>query len=297
MARIGIIGAGMVGQATGKGLARFGHEVVFTDINPQVVETLRATGYNAVVPEDLHRERTDVSMLCVWTPTIDRAVDLGSLHDACTTLASALNTSSGYHLVVIRSTVPPGTIHDLLTPCIEETSRQTVGRDFGVCHNPEFLREVSALDDYLKPWVVVLGADDVRSHDILSSIVRPIADQAGAFLIETDIRTAEMLKYTSNLFNATKISFANEMWSVCRSLGVDGNRVLSFVAHSAEGSWNPGYGIRGGAPFGGSCLPKDTRAFLTFARENNLDMPLLEAVVRVNDRMRETQPAATAPGG
>ncbi len=297
MARIGIIGAGMVGQATGKGLVHFGHEVVFADINPQVVDTLRAAGYNAVFPEELHHERTDVSMLCVWTPTVDRAVDLASLHNACSTLAGALNSSSGYHLVVIRSTVPPGTIHDLLTPCMEEASRQTAGRDFGICHNPEFLREVSALEDYVKPWVVVLGTEDARSHDILSSIVRPIADQAGAFLIETDIRTAEMLKYTSNLFNATKISFANEMWSVCRSLGVDGNRVLSFVARSAEGSWNPSYGIRGGTPFGGSCLPKDTRAFLTFARENSLDMPLLEAAVRVNDRMRETQSTAATRGG
>ncbi len=297
MARIGIIGAGMVGQATGKGLARFGHEVVFADINPQVIETLRADGYNAVLADDLPREKTDVSMLCVWTPTIDRTVDLSSLHSACTTLAGALNSTSSYHLVVIRSTVPPGTIHDLLMPCMEEASRQTSGRDFGVCHNPEFLREVSALEDYLKPWVVVLGAEDARSHDILSSIVKPIADQAGAYLIETDIRTAEMLKYTSNLFNATKISFANEMWSVCRSLGVDGNRVLSFVARSAEASWNPSYGIRGGTPFGGSCLPKDTRAFLSFAGANSLDMPLLEAVVHVNDRMQETQRVAAKPSG
>ncbi len=297
MARIGIIGAGMVGQATGKGLVHFGHEVVFADINPQVVDTLRAAGYNAVLPEELHHERTDVSMLCVWTPTIDRAVDLGSLHNACSTLASAMNSTSDYHLVVIRSTVPPGTIRDLLTPCMEDASGRTVGRDFGVCHNPEFLREASAIEDYLKPWVVVLGTDDARSHDILNSIVKPIADQSEAFLIETDVRTAEMLKYTSNLFNATKISFSNEMWSVCRSLGVDGNRVLSFVARSAEGSWNPSYGIRGGTPFGGSCLPKDTRAFLTFARENNLDMPLLEAVVSVNDRIRETQRTAATPHG
>lgn len=297
MARIGIIGAGMVGQATGKGLVRFGHEVVFADINPAVIETLRAEGYTAVMPRQLHLEKTDVSMLCVWTPTIGRSVDLDSLHEACTVLADAMQDSDSYHLVVVRSTVPPGTIRDLLTPCMEGASHRVAGRDFGVCHNPEFLREASALEDYLKPWVTVLGTDDVRSHDILSSILKPIADKSGAALIETDVRTAEMMKYTNNLFNATKISFSNEIWSVCRALGIDGNRVLSFAAKSAEGSWNPKYGIRGGTPFGGSCLPKDTRAFLTFAEENKLDMPLLEAVVSVNERMKQRKPEAARSGG
>lgn len=296
MSSIAIVGAGVVGQATGKGLLHFGHRVVFSDIRELVLEQLTAGGYVATQPEQLRDTQTDVTMVCVGTPTVNGGIDLSQLDSVMDTVAMTLKDTDRYHLIVNRCTLPPCTTEDVVIPGLEQRSGKRVGRDFGVCHNPEFLREASAYEDFVKPWLIVFGSYDHRSSQALRELYGPISEETDTAIVETDLRTAEMLKYASNLYNATKISFTNEIWAACSQLGVDGNAVMSIVSRAAEGMWNPTYGTRGGFPYGGSCLPKDTAAFLRFASVRGFDMRLLQAVIDVNDRVakREADPVAAA---
>ncbi len=277
-----IIGAGVVGGATGKGLLAKGHRVVFCDISLNVRARFAAEGYEVCEHYDLHD--FDVSMLCVNTPTHNNRIVLDYLHRALKKLATRLADISDYHLVVVRCTSLPGTTEEMIIPMLERYSRKKVGNDFGVCVNPEFLREVSAEDDFANPWLTVIGAYDKRSEKKLKEMYQSF----GADIVISEIKEAEMMKYAHNMFNATKISFFNEIHTVCQSLGINSDAVNSLVAKSAEGMWNPEYGIKGGRPYGGSCLPKDTRAFRTFTEELNLNrMLLLDAVIRVNEEMGE----------
>ena len=276
-----IIGAGVVGRATGVSFSRLGHEVTFCDINTAVLRGLAGDGFDVVESCEVGSYRHDVTMLCIGTPTIRGEIALDDLRSACETVGIILQQSTEAHLVVVRSTVPPGTTEDVLIPILENISGKAAGRDFRLCHNPEFLREASATDDALKPWIVVIGAYDQASgralHDLYEPGVSPV--------VITSVRTSEMVKYTSNLYNATKISFTNEIWLACQQLGIDGDEVMQLVSRSAEAMWHPGYGTKGGYSYGGSCLPKDTEAFLAFARQRGLVMTLLEAAVEVNDSM------------
>jgi len=291
MSRIEIIGAGVVGQATGKGFAHFGHDLTYRDINLDVLHRLKRQGYDTVHTGKVSRFKTDITMLCVSTPTVNGAIDLRPLRAACQTVAATLKQDDDYRIVVVRSTVPPCTTEELVIPLLGQWSGKVAGREFGVCHNPEFLREVSALEDFINPWIVVIGAYDQRSAQHLQDLYLPIVSRTGVEILETDLRTSEMLKYVNNIYNATKISFTNEIWSACHALGIDGDEVMSIVARSAEASWNPQYGIKGGYPYGGNCLPKDTLAFLAFARERSLDLRLLEQVIQVNQRIGVDQGA------
>jgi UDPglucose 6-dehydrogenase len=294
MSRIEIIGAGVVGQATGKGFAHFGHELTFRDINLDVLDLLKRQGYDTVHPGQVSRFKSDITMLCVSTPTVNGAIDLDPLRAACQTVAMTLRQDDEYRVVVVRSTVPPCTTEEVVIPLLERYAGKMAGRDFGICHNPEFLREASALEDFINPWVVVIGAYDQRSSQPLYDLYQPIARRTGIDILETDLRTSEMLKYVNNIYNATKISFTNEIWSACRALGIDGDEVMSIVSRSAEGSWNPEYGIKGGYSYGGNCLPKDTLAFLAFGRERGLDLRMLEQVVQVNQRIGVERSALVA---
>jgi UDPglucose 6-dehydrogenase len=153
-----------------------------------------------------------------------------------------------------------------------------------VCFNPEFLREASSEDDFLHPWSIVIGSLDTKSKDMLTTIYGEIIKNNPVKVFATDIKTAEMIKYAQNLYNATKISFTNEIWTVCQKLNINSDIVMGSVARSAEGMWNPKYGIKGGYAFGGNCLQKDTECFLTFARkELGLEMPLLGSTININD--------------
>ena len=293
LARIGVIGAGVVGQAVGKGLAHYGHDVVFCEVNPSVMESLEAEGYEALTPEEFLAADTDATMICVGTPTANGVIDLSHLEEACYTAAMTIRNSHRYHLIVLRCTVPPGTTEEFVIPRLEGWSGKSLGADFGVCYHPEFLREVSALEDFIKPWIIVAAASDHQADRAFRQLYQPISDQTGASLVMTDLCAAEMVKYAHNLFNATKISFTNEIWSVCREIGIDGNTVMDIVSQSAEGMWNPRYGIKGGRPYGGSCLPKDTLAFLHYAKEREINTSLLQAVIQVNDGMAMECPVAT----
>ena len=160
--RIGIIGAGVVGQATGKGLAHYGHQIVLCDVDQARVDELNQQGYSAVSPTEFIQKRNDATMICVGTPTHDREVDLSYLRSACQLMATILQHTDDYHLVVVRCTLPPGTTQDLVIPSLEERSGKLAGQDFGVCYNPEFLRAISAFDDFVTPWITVMGGSDSR---------------------------------------------------------------------------------------------------------------------------------------
>jgi len=280
-----IIGSGVVGQATGKGFHAKGHRVVFYDVNPDVLSRLGEEGYETCKDYDLRE--FDVSMLCVCTPTRNDKIVLDYLHSALRKLGAKLADINRYHLVVVRCTSLPGTTEEKVIPMLEYYSGKKAGVDFGVCMNPEFLRAVNSEQDFAHPWLTVIGAYDQRSGKELEELYQPFR----AEIIVTELKVAEMMKYVHNLFNATKISFFNEMYVVCQKLGIDSQAVNSLVAKSAEGIWNPKYGTVGGRPYGGTCLPKDTRAFRSFATELNLNpMLLLDAVIKVNEKMEEQIP-------
>jgi UDPglucose 6-dehydrogenase len=283
MGNIAIVGSGVVGQATGKGLAQLGHEVTFVDVREEIVTALAAEGYSSLPVRDLPLCAASTVVVCVSTPTVAGRIELMHLRSALALIADWLRASEDYRLVVMRSTVPPGTTKEVVLPILERSSGKKAGSEFGLCFNPEFLREVSAENDFLEPWLIVFGSYDDRSASKLEEVYAPLCARDHVPVVHTDLQTAEMAKYASNLFNATKISFSNEIWMTCRSLGIDGNEVMGIVARSAEGMWNPRYGTRGGYCYGGACLPKDTAAFLAFAESQGLKMPLLRATIAANE--------------
>ncbi|MDP2948964.1 MAG: nucleotide sugar dehydrogenase [Chloroflexota bacterium] len=284
MERIAIVGSGVVGKATGKGLSKLGHDVVFVDTDPNVRQRLDHEGYKAVEADALAQVRPSMSMICVPTPNdhLGRQ-DLTSLEAALAEIGRLLPPEAGYHLVVIRCTVLPMVSEQCVIPALEHASGGRAGRDFGVCMNPEFLREATAEDDFLHPRLVVIGQLDRRSGDLLEKVYKPLCRQNDTPIVRTDLRTAEMVKYTHNLFNAAKISFANEIWLLSRELGIGGNQVMALVAASAEGMWNPRYGTRGGSPYDGSCLPKDVAALANFVRDMDYSAPMIEATLQINE--------------
>lgn len=292
MTRVTIIGAGVVGAATGKGLVQHGHDVEFVDIDRARVEQLRAEGLRATT--ELQLAGRELVFLTLPTPNDGYRCDLRPLLEATAEVGEAIAAGNEFHTVVVRSTVPPTTCDSVVTPLLERTSGRAFGEGFSVASNPEFLRARSALEDFLHPWMTVIGSRSPRTLERLSELLAPFGGELRRFALPA---TAELIKYAHNLFNATKISFWNEIWSVCARLRVDAGEVAGVVSRSAEGSTNAEYGTRGGEPYGGACLPKDTKAFLGFLDQLGLDGPLLSAVDEVNERMHEPRTAKQAAAG
>jgi UDPglucose 6-dehydrogenase len=280
MARIFIVGSGVVGSATGRGFAQAGHQVTFIDIAEARISALSAEGHDARSTLDLENEPESYLFLTLPTPNVGHKYDLTAFRQGAEDVGKALANATAVHTVVVRSTVPPGTTEKLVKPLLESNSAKTEGLGFSLASNPEFLRAASAEDDFRWPWMTVIGARSKRVAERLTGLLEPFGGQLRVF---DDPGTAEFVKCAHNIYNATKISFWNEMWLVAQELGIDHDLVATTVADSAEGSYNRHYGIRGGAPYGGVCLPKDTQGFLGFSHELGVKMPLLEAVVEVND--------------
>ncbi|GAA4467275.1 UDP-glucose/GDP-mannose dehydrogenase family protein [Phytohabitans houttuyneae] len=282
MERVFVVGAGVVGKATGQGFAERGHEVTLVDVLPERVAALRAEGLDARIGLDLRGEPEAFIFLTLPTPHSGRRYDLSAFERGVRDVGAALAEAGAVHTVVVRSTVPPRTTEELVRPLLEQASGKAEGTGFCLASNPEFLRAASAVEDFRWPWMTVIGARNKRVRERLSALLAPFGGELRVFDQPT---TAEMIKCAHNIFNATKISFWNEMWQVCRTIGVDHDEVATTVARSAEASYNPQYGIRGGSPYGGVCLPKDTNGFLGFAEQLDIEMPLLSAVVDVNERL------------
>ncbi len=294
MARICVVGLGYVGVVTGAIFAEMGHHVVAVDVIPEKVDALNAgessiyepgldellkdcvpARFNASMDMVAAVADSDITFLCVGTPsTTDGGQDTSYLEASSKSLGEAIAAKGEYHVVVVKSTVLPGTTDTLVKGGLEAAGI-TCGEDFGLAMNPEFLREGSAVQDAREPDRVVIGGFDQRSIDETAELYVGI----GCPFVETDLRTAEMIKYASNSFLATKISFANELSRLCEAVGIDVYEVMDGIAldNRIKRSF-----LNAGMGFGGSCFPKDVRALVSLANSLNLDSALLSAVLDVN---------------
>jgi UDPglucose 6-dehydrogenase len=286
-----IVGSGVVGEATGRGFAKRGYHVSYVDINPKRIAQLRNEGLNAMTVGEVDWDRVDIVMLTVSTPTLNGDIVLDHIRSATQDVGRGLATTDKFVVVVVRSTVPPTTTERILTPLLENSSGKCAGIDFGVGMNPEFLRQKTAVQDFDRPWITVLGTLERRTADILSQLYASF----GGLIAHCTPTEAETIKYVNNVYNAVKISYFNEVHKICQNLGIDGNLVGAIVARSAEGMWNALYGTRGGVPYGGACLPKDTVAFMEFCRSQGWEHLMLEATIEVNERLEAMVPAAESP--
>lgn len=297
--RIAIFGLGYVGCVSAACLAKEGHQVIGVDVNPLKVEMINAgkspiieTGVDqliadAVADGRLHATtipaeavaKADVSFICVGTPSNENgSLDLQYVHHVAGEIGQALAQQDNYHVIAVRSTVLPGTVAKEVVPLLEQASGRKAGADFGVCSNPEFLRESSAVADFYQPAFTLIGQWDERSGEQVAAIYKNI----DAPIIRTDVPTAEMLKYVSNTFHALKITFANEIGNFCKKVGVDSHEVMRIFCQDTKLNISPAY-LKPGYAFGGSCLPKDLRALLHRARQEDLDLPVLQSVPRSNE--------------
>jgi len=278
--KISIIGSGVVGRTTGIGLHKHDNEVIFYDVDDRKLFELSKSGFE--VAEDIEQAvyRSAVSFICVQTPTINGKIDLTYIKTAAINVARALRRKDDYHVIVIRSTILPTYTRTKILPVLERYSKLTAKKDFGLCVNPEFLREATALQDFLHPSRIVIGELDKKSGDILEGLYKPF----NAPIFRTDMDTAEMIKYVSNCFLSTKISFFNEIYVICKKLGLNPQLISRIVALDPRIGE---YGIYGGRPFGGKCLPKDLEAFINFVESLGLNPKMLTSVKNVNEEMKK----------
>jgi UDPglucose 6-dehydrogenase len=281
-----VVGAGVVGTATGLGFQRHGADVTFIDTSPQRVRQLRAGSFAASSNIDLSGSSAFVLLTLPTPASRGSGWDLSAIVEGVTAVGRALRDATQPHTIVVRSTVPPGTCDVVVTPLLARVSGLEAHRDFFVASAPEFLRAASALDDFLAPRVTVLASRSPEALDNVAAIFRPFGGDLRLF---NDPVTAELIKIAHNAFNATKISFWNEMSILADSLGVDAESIGSTVAHSAEGSFNPMYGVRGGAPYAGACLPKDVKGLQFLGGELGVELSLIDSVEHVNDVMEARQ--------
>lgn len=298
--RISIFGLGYVGTVSAGCLASEGHEVIGVDpvqtkvdlinsghspiieaeINEMIVSSVHSGRLVATTDPNEAIQRTDLSLVCVGTPSqLNGNLDLKYIRRISEQIGEALKEKAGRHTVVIRSTILPGTMHEIVIPTLEEVTGKKAGTDFGVCYNPEFLREGSAVKDYNAPPKTVIGALDAESGDMLSALY----DKLDAPLIRTDLATAEMVKYVDNCWHALKIGFANEIGSLAKSFGIDSHEVMNIFCQDRKLNISTAYLLPGFA-FGGSCLPKDLRALAYKAKTNDLELPILTSILPSNEK-------------
>jgi GDP-mannose 6-dehydrogenase len=219
-------------------------------------------------------------LICVGTPSIlDGSVNLEHLKRVCRDIGRAVKTKNKFHVIVIRSTVLPGTTESILIPILEGESKKKISTDFGVCINPEFMREGQAIYDFYNPERIVIGAKDKNSGDLVEKIYSNII----AAVVRVDIKAAEIIKYVDNAFHGMKVAFANEIGTVCRMLGIDGREVMKIFCMDRKLNLSEYYFMPGFA-FGGSCIPKDLRAILHKTKELQIDSPLIGSILDSNQR-------------
>ncbi len=275
--KISIIGAGVVGKATGIGVHMQGNDVLFFDIDKKKLKALKMRGYS-VTEDSSNAAYADVLFICVPTPTVNKHMDFSYVKAATISIAQALGEVRKYRVIAVRSTVLPSTTRCRVIPLLEQYSKMKAGEDFGVCMNPEFARQKRALHEFLNPYRIVIGELDKRSGDLLESLYSSFKTS----IFRTDLDSAEMIKYVANLFLSTKISFFNEIDIICRELGLNAD----FMSEVASLDPRIGkYGIYGGRPFEGSCLPKDLEAFINYVRNKKINPKLLEAVLDINNKI------------
>jgi len=296
--KISIFGLGYVGSVTAACFAREGHSVLGVDKDAgkiamveagqtpvieveigELVRGMREQGRLRASADAIQAVReTDVSFLCVGTPSLRSGkLDLGHVEHVCTEIGEGLARKSSYHLVVLRSTVLPGTTRSLALPALERSSGKKAGVDFDLAYNPEFMREGSAVRDFFDPPYTILGSAGPRPLEMLKSLYGGIPKP----VFETAWEDAEMIKYMSNAYHAIKVGFANEMGTLAKLLGVNTKKVTEVFLSDTKLNVSALY-LEPGFAFGGSCLPKDVRALQYKAKELDVKVPMLEAVLDSN---------------
>jgi GDP-mannose 6-dehydrogenase len=297
--RVSIFGLGYVGSVMAACLASRGVPVVGVDVNSVKVDLINAGSTPIVEPgmselvRDAHQAgllkattdplqailESDMSFICVGTPSLRNGnLGLNAVRHVCEEIGAALRQKSRPHTVVVRSTVLPGTCDSVIIPTLEQASGKQNGTEFSLCVNPEFLREGSAIRDFLEPSITVLGAADPSHLDLLRRLYAWVPGK----LFETNVPTGEMVKYACNAFHALKVTFANEIATIGREVGADVNSVAEIFCSDAKLNISTAY-LRPGFAFGGSCLPKDVRALTYRAKELDVSLPLLQAVLLSNE--------------
>jgi GDP-mannose 6-dehydrogenase len=297
--KISVFGLGYVGTVSAGCLAHDGHEVIGVDPVQTKVDLINA-GKSPIIEADIDTiidtavksgklfatcdqdqaiHDTDLSFVCVGTPSqINGNLDLTFIRRVCELIGDALKSKRTRHTVVIRSTILPGTMRQLVIPVLEEHSGKKAGVDFGVCNNPEFLREGSAVNDFNSPPKTVIGELDSESGTMLASLYAKL----DAPLIRTEIEIAEMIKYVDNCWHALKIGFANEIGNICKSFSIDAHAVMKIFCQDRKLNVSSAY-LTPGFAFGGSCLPKDLRALTYKARMRDLELPIMTSILPSNE--------------
>lgn len=298
MSTISIFGLGYVGAVSVACLAESGHKIIGVDVSPTKVEMI-ARGHSPIIEEGLGEllkkgvetgrieatsealkavHESDISFVCVGTPSnANGSLNLTYVRKVCEEIGAALAKKEGYHVVVARSTMLPGSTEEVVIPALEQASRKKAGRDFGVCFNPEFLREGSSIKDFYDPPFTVIGTEDEQAGAAVSELYAMLA----APLMVVPLKVAEMVKYANNAFHALKVSFANEIGNVCKQQGIDSHQVMSIFCEDKKLNLSPYY-LKPGFAFGGSCLPKDLRALLYHCRHFDMQLPVMESILPSN---------------
>ncbi|HEY7110970.1 MAG TPA: nucleotide sugar dehydrogenase [Nitrososphaeraceae archaeon] len=278
--KISIIGSGVVGTATGRGFDKLGHEVIFYDVAKEKLRSLKNLGYNVANTLEEAMSHTEISFICVNTPTSNAQQDLSQVMSALYQLANFLNATKRFHLIVFRSTMLPGTMRDLVVSYLDMHCSRKRGVDYQLCYNPEFLRQNSALDDFFSPDRVIIGEDRKGVSENLVSLYKELTDR----IIVTTFEAAELIKYASNCFLALKISFFNEIGMICRNIGID-DKIVSLGVSLDKRIGK--YGTEAGRPFDGMCLPKDTQALASYVKKFQIEPDLLQVVLDINKRLED----------
>jgi GDP-mannose 6-dehydrogenase len=300
--KISVMGLGYVGAVSAGCLAKQGHEVIGVDPQQSKVDLINA-GKTPIIEKDIGEiiaeqveagrlvattdvasavQATDLSLVCVGTPSLGNGhIDLKFIRRVCEQIGAGLRDHRG-HTVVIRSTLVPGTMREVVIPTLETASGLKAGRDFGLCINPEFLREGTAVHDYFHPPKTVIGEMDKASGEVVAKIYGDMPCP----LIRTDVETAEMVKYADNTWHALKVAFANEIGNICKAVGVDSHRLMEIFCQDTKLNLSPYY-LKPGFAFGGSCLPKDVRALAYKAKLLDVKVPIIDAILPSNDEQIE----------
>ncbi|RKF14394.1 UDP-glucose/GDP-mannose dehydrogenase family protein [Alginatibacterium sediminis] len=296
---ISIFGLGYVGAVSAGCLVKDGHTVIGVDTSDTKVSLINA-GNSPIIEQDIDKiiatgaksgslsattdcalaiKKTSVSMICVGTPSqLNGSLDLKYVRRVCEQIGEEIKNKDDYHVVVIRSTMLPGTMRDIVQPTLEDSSGKTAGVGFGLAINPEFLREGTAVYDYYNPPKTVVGANDKRTQDIVLDIYAHLPGPK----IGTDLATAEMVKYSDNVWHALKVAFANEIGNISKKVNVDSHKVMDIFCQDTKLNISSYY-MKPGFAFGGSCLPKDVRALVYKARSLDVDVPVLASILPSNE--------------
>jgi len=297
--KISVFGLGYVGCVSAACLAQDGNEVIGVDIDQnkvnvinsrrspiiekgldEIIKKVVTTGKLVAVTDSTEAvNNSKVSMICVGTPSNDNgSLDLSYIKRVCAEIGARLREKDNYHVVVVRSTVLPGSVEREVIPALEKSSGKKAGADFGVCINPEFLREGTSVDDFYNPPKILIGEFDKRSGDAVEEIYSKIE----APVVRTSIKVAEMIKYVNNAFHGLKVCFANEIGNICKKVGIDSHKVMDIFCMDTKLNLSSYY-LKPGFAFGGSCIPKDLRALVYKGKRDDLELPLLGSILRSNE--------------